>query len=85
MWALYKLMLQFKDGGHHKNNGFIGLVALLISILIICLIVWRSDLSIFEDKKQNTVESGLQAIDNARDAKNIIEQNLKKTATESQQ
>lgn len=72
------------------NRGFIGLIALLISVAIIALIVVRTDLfqgstSIDEDGNEvknpdtNMIEGGFNAIDKARDAKNLIEENNRKT------
>ncbi|MDQ5954966.1 MAG: hypothetical protein QG583_894 [Patescibacteria group bacterium] len=71
------------------NGGFIGLIALLISVAIIALIVVRTDLfqgstSIDEDGNEvknsdvNMIEGGFNAIDKARDAKNLIEENNRK-------
>ncbi|MBP9715049.1 MAG: hypothetical protein KBD52_00985 [Candidatus Pacebacteria bacterium] len=71
------------------NRGFIGLIALLISVAIIALIIVRTDLfggstSIDEDGNEvknpdvNMIEGGFNAIDKARDAKNLIEENNRK-------
>lgn len=61
-----------------KNGGYVGLLALLITVAIIALITWRSDLftnSENKDNSQSVIERDLGAIDSARDAKNLIEQN----------
>jgi uncharacterized membrane protein len=71
------------------NGGFIGLIALLISVAIIALIVVRTDLfggstSIDENGNEvknpdvNMIEGGFNAIDKARDVKNLIEENNRK-------
>ena len=61
-----------------KNGGYVGLLALLITVAIIALITWRSDLFSNGDNKGNTqsvIERDLGAIDSARDAKNMLAQN----------
>lgn len=61
-----------------KNGGYVGLLALLITVAIIALITWRSDLfstSDNNDNIQSVIERDLGAIDSARDAKNMLEQN----------
>jgi hypothetical protein len=60
------------------NNGYIGLVSLLIGVAIISFIIMRSDL--FKDKKdgKNTIEEGREMINQADNAKNLIEQNSRR-------
>jgi hypothetical protein len=63
-----------------KNNtgGFIGLVALLISVAIIALIVVRTDLFSPAKEKKSMIEVGTDAIDEARNVKVLIEENNRK-------
>jgi len=71
----------------NKASGFIGLLALLISVGIIALIIVRTDL--FSPKtldengnkveSKNILETGFDAIDKAKDVKNLVEQNSRKT------
>lgn len=64
----------------NTNKGFIGLIVLLISVAIIALIVVRTDLFSPAKEKKSMIEIGTDAIDEARDAKNLIEENSRKAA-----
>lgn len=61
------------------NRGFIGLLSLLITVAIISVVVWRSDLLSSNAKKQNQIEQGTGAIEAAENAKNLIEMGNSKT------
>lgn len=60
------------------NGGFIGLIALLISVTIIVFIIVRTDLLSSSKEKKSMIEIGTDAIDEAREAKSLIEQNNRK-------
>ena len=62
----------------NTNRGFIGLVALLISVAIIALVIVRTDLFSPNKEKKNIVEIGTDAIDEARGVKILIEENNRK-------
>ncbi len=61
----------------NHNSGFIGLLVLLIVVGVIALIIVRT--GVFKNfptgqrSGQNTVESGIDAINSAKNAKNQIE------------
>ena len=57
---------------------YIGLIALLVSVAIIALIVVRTDLFSKAKEKKSMIEIGTDAIDEARDVKNLIEENNRK-------
>lgn len=61
------------------NGGFIGLIALLISVAIIALIIIRTDLFSPAKEKKSMIEVGTDAIDEARNVKVLIEENNRKT------
>ncbi len=65
------------------NGGFVGLLMLLICVSIIALIIVRTDLfkgfPTGQSGNQNTFEHGIDAINAAKNAKNLIEQNSKNT------
>ena len=56
------------------SGGFIGLLALLICVAIIAILITRSDLFSGQKDGKNTIEGGFDAIDAAKNAKNLIEQ-----------
>ncbi len=62
----------------NTNKGFIGLIALLISVAIIALIVVRTDLFSPAKEKKSMIEVGTDAIDEARNVKVLIEENNRK-------
>jgi hypothetical protein len=62
-----------------SNGGFIGLIALLVSVTIIALIIVRTDLLSPVKEKKNIIEIGTDAIDEARNVKNLIEENNRKS------
>ena len=68
--------------GRIQNSGYIGLLALLISVAIIIFLIIRMDLYYKKgangEPTQNT-PAKLQAIDSAKQAKDMIEKNNQKT------
>ncbi|HTE48376.1 MAG TPA: hypothetical protein VK675_00515 [Candidatus Paceibacterota bacterium] len=69
-----------KDLNIKFNRGFIGLLALLICVAIIAIIIIRSDLFSGQKDGKNTIEGGFDAIDAAKNAKNLIEQHSRDAA-----
>ena len=68
------------------KGGFIGLLVLLITVAIIAILIVRTDLfsvknqdiDMFDqDSDKNVIERGMDAIDSARNAKNLIEQHTR--------
>ena len=76
-------------GIKHKG-GYIGLLMLLIGVAIIALVVVRTDLfkgktlnpetGEIENDGKNMLEGGFDAINQAKNAKNIIEENSQKSS-----
>ena len=65
------------------TSGYVGLLALLITVMILVFLAWRSDLFMGGSKdKKTTVEEGLKGIDDANVVKNMMEQNNKKALQE---
>ena len=70
------------------SRGFIGLVMLLIGVAVIALIIVRTDLfkgktmnletGEVENDGKNIIEEGFDALDSAKNAKNMIEENSRK-------
>jgi len=70
------------------SRGFIGLVMLLIGVAVIALIIVRTDLfkgktmnletGEVENDSKNIIEEGFDALDSAKNAKNMIEENSRK-------
>jgi len=55
------------------EGGFIGLLALLISVAVIALIVVRTDLFSGKDGDKSMLEQGTDAVNRANEVKNLIE------------
>ncbi len=82
--------------GRNSNRGFIGLLALLIAVAGIIFFIVRTDL--FTGGKMggnstdqgiglegnNMIEQGQSAINKAKDAKALLEENSRKTTEEGQ-
>lgn len=70
----------------NRQSGYIGLLALLITVAIMALVMWRSDLfSGTKDengKAQNVIERDLKAIDSAQNVKEKIEFNNQRSIEE---
>lgn len=64
------------------NRGFIGLLILLISITIITFFIIRTDLFTGQKDGKNMIQSGKEAVDEAKAAKNLMEQDSKKAIGE---
>jgi hypothetical protein len=66
-----------------RQSGYIGLLALLITVAIIAVAMWRSDLFVGSKdesgKTQNVIERDLKAIDAAQSVKDKIEFNNQKS------
>ena len=56
------------------NGGYIGLISLLIGVVIIAFIIAKTDIFTGQKNGKNTIEQGREVIDQANNAKNIIEQ-----------
>jgi len=63
------------------NGGYVGLLALLITVAIIAYLIVQSDLfKNFGTENTDTVKGSFDAIDSARNAKNLIEQHSREAA-----
>ncbi|MDO8492430.1 MAG: hypothetical protein Q7S34_02220 [bacterium] len=65
------------------NKGYAGLLALLITAVVITFLVWQT----YGKKGQNqktVIEEDLQAINQAQDIKDTLEKNSRQTAKEIQ-
>lgn len=63
------------------SGGYVGLLALLIGVAIMTFLIIRSfDTLNRQPNGENATEGGFDAIDAARDAKNIIEQRSRDAA-----
>ena len=79
---------------NNSNKGFIGLLALLITVSIIIFFIVRPDLFTLEPKwgsglqnnaeleGNNILEKGFNAIDKAKDAKALMEKNNQQSVAE---
>ena len=61
------------------SGGYVGLLMLLISVAIIAFVIVRTDL--FDGKKggESVLEQGTDAINQAKEAKDLIEQNSRQS------
>lgn len=72
------------------NGGYIGLLVLLIGVAVIALVIVRTDLfkgktmnpktGEMENDGKNVIEGGFNAINQAKNAKNIIEESSRKAS-----
>lgn len=62
----------------NTDRGFIGLIALLISVGIIALLIVRTDLFSPNKEDKSMLQISTDAIDEARDVKIMIENNNRK-------
>jgi hypothetical protein len=66
-------------GVYKKRGGYVGLLGLLITVALISILVWRSDL--FGGAKQKTIiEQDTKAIDSAQQVKQILEKQSRQTS-----
>lgn len=69
---------------HTTSSGYVGLISLLITSLIMALLFWRMDL--FSGNSKNggipPMEQNLNAIQAAKDAKQLIENRYNQQMTE---
>lgn len=74
----------FKHKGRKNSGGYIGLLMLLIGVAIIALVIVRTDLfggfPTGQTNNKNMIQGGFDAIDEAKGAKNIIEESSRKAA-----
>lgn len=68
-------MLKRKRFKTNFNSGYIGLVMLLISFVIIALIIVRTDLFSGQKGSKNVLEQGTDAINKTKDVKTLLEKN----------
>jgi|GEM_PF-5877482 len=64
------------------NGGFIGILMLLIGVAIIIFFILRTDLFTGEKEDKNMIEQGSSYIDQAKEAKNMLEKNSQQTMSE---
>lgn len=57
------------------NGGYVGIIMLLIGVFIIVFFIVRTDLFNREKDTVNVLEKSQDYIDNAKEAKNLIERN----------
>ena len=68
----------YKNGMRSKSNlneGFIGLIALLIGVAIIVFFIVRTDIFTGQSGDKSSIEQGQDAIQKAKDVRNMVEQN----------
>ena len=75
--SIIDIMQRKKMPNKKYSGGFIGLLALLICVAIIAILIVRSDLFSGNKDGKNTIEQGMDAIDAAKNAKNLIEQHTR--------
>lgn len=67
-------------------GGYIGLLMLLITVAVMAFIIVRTDLfkgfSTDQKNSKNIIEEGFDAINQSKNAKNLIEQNSRNAATQ---
>jgi divalent metal cation (Fe/Co/Zn/Cd) transporter len=71
------LLKQLKNKGTNKpryKDGFIGIVAMLLTVLIIGFFILKTGAFIGKENGQNIIDTSKSAIDQAKAAKNLIEQ-----------
>ncbi|OGI76912.1 hypothetical protein A3B85_00005 [Candidatus Nomurabacteria bacterium RIFCSPHIGHO2_02_FULL_37_13] len=64
------------------NGGYIGLLMLLISVVIIIFFIVRTDLFTGQKNSKNMLEQGNDAIKQAQEVKNLIEKNNQQSASD---
>lgn len=60
------------------NGGYIGLIMLLLGVVIIVFLVITTDLFTGQKEDKNIIEKGNSYIDQAQQAKDLLEQNSQK-------
>jgi len=65
-------------------GGYIGLLMLLIGVALIIFFIMRTDLFLGKKNKKNIIEQNQDYINQAKEAKNLIEQKSQKTAEEQE-
>jgi len=57
-----------------NNKGFIGILFLLIAVAVMAIVIVRTDLFSGGKSDKSMIENGLDAVDKAEEAKNLLEQ-----------
>ena len=67
-----------------KQGGYVGLILILLGVLGVGLFTFRTQIFSGDKESKSTTERDLYAIDQAREAKDLIEQNSKNTTAEGE-
>lgn len=62
------------------NGGYIGLLILLLGVVFMAFLFFRSDLFLGQKEGKTIIEKDLEAINQAKEVKNLVEENSKKSA-----
>lgn len=65
------------------NGGYVGLLMLLIGVGLIIFFIVRTDLFTGEKGSKNMIEQGTDAVDQAKAARTMIENNSKQAAEQN--
>jgi hypothetical protein len=65
-----------------SNGGFVGLLMLFIGVAIIIFVLVRTDIFTGQKDGKNVIEQGIDAVDQAREVKDLIEKNNRQSTEE---